>query len=452
MNSVARIMRFTAALVALGALTVGASGAAAPMRLSMQDAMRLALDSAPATQISQFEIDAAVATRREAIGALLPDVDLRLRRSTRTFNLEASGFPAPPGADEVIGPFDGYDARVRVQQPLLDLASWSRLREASHSADATRSDRERTLEEAAQGAALAYLKAARSSATRDARDSDLRLAEELLAAARDREAAGTVAGIEVTRAETRVTAARSARLNADHTWGRAQVALALSLGIDPSSHFELVDRLDATSIDAVDGPIDGPTSGAVERAHVARAELERDQATLRATEARITGIGREGLPALRLSADYGWDGIALDRMHATGQLALELTTPLFDGQRRNSRQQRERARLAAQESAERALRDRIAAEVRTATLDLASANEQAAVTEEQLRLADLEVTQARDRFENGISGNLEVIEAQSSRVQAQDARIDARFRVAVARIDLKRALGDLRADLEGSVR
>lgn len=448
MNSVARFTRFTTALgalSALGALAVGASGAAAPVRLSMQDAMRLALDSAPATQISQFEIDAAVATRREAIGALLPDVDLRLRRSTRTFNLEASGFPAPAGSDEVIGPFDGYDARVRLQQPLLDLASWSRLREASHSADATRSDRERTLEDAAQGAAVAYLRAARSSATRDARDSDLQLAEELLAAARDREAAGTVAGIEVTRAETRVTAARSARLSADHAWERAQVDLALALGVDPSSRFELADQLDGTAT--------GDSIGAsVERALVARAELERDEAKLRATEARIKGIGREGLPALRLSADYGWDGIALDRMHATGQLALELTTPLFDGQRRNSRQERERARLAAQESARRALRDRIAAEVRTSALDLASANEQAAVTEEQLRLAELEVTQARDRFENGISGNLEVIEAQSSRVQAQDARIDARFRVAVAQIDLKRALGDLRTDLEGSVR
>jgi len=437
---------------------VGGNAAAEPMRLSMQEAMRLALDSAPATQISQFEIDAAVATRREAIGAFLPAVDLTLRRSTRTFNLEASGFPAPPGSDEVIGPFDGYEARVRVQQPLLDLASWSRLREASHSADATRSDRERTLEEAAQSAALAYLRAARSSATRDARDSDLRLAEEFLSAARDREAAGTVAGIEVTRAETRVTAARSARLSAEHGWDRAQVTLALTLGIDPSSRFELADDLDVTDVTdateqtATGDAIDGAIGGAVERALVARAELERDEASLRATEARITGIGREGLPALRLSADYGWDGIALDRMHATGQLALELTTPLFDGQRRNSRQERERARLGALQSRQRALRDRIAAEVRSAALDLASANEQADVTEEQLRLAELEVAQARDRFENGISGNLEVIEAQSSRVQAQDARIDARFRVAVARVDLQRALGSLRADLEESVR
>jgi len=87
------------------------------------------------------------------------------------------------------------------------------------------------------------------------------------------------------------------------------------------------------------------------------------------------------------------------------------------------------------------LRWQIAAEVDAALLDLRSAQAQQAVAAEQLRLAEDELAQSRERFKAGVAGNIEVINAQTNLIRARDTDIDARFAGATARISLARAAG-----------
>src|SRR5438876_6114409 len=60
----------------------------------------------------------------------------------------------------------------------------------------------------------------------------------------------------------------------------------------------------------------------------------------------------------------------------------------------------------------RSLRRQIAAEVDAALLDLGSAAAQQLVAREELRLAESELSQARERFKAGVAGNIDVITAQ----------------------------------------
>jgi len=90
---------------------------------------------------------------------------------------------------------------------------------------------------------------------------------------------------------------------------------------------------------------------------------------------------------------------------------------------------------------ERDLRQQIAADVDAALLDLRSADAQQAVAAEQLRLAEDELSQSRQRFKAGVAGNIEVIDAQSNLIRARDGDIDARFAAASARVALARAAG-----------
>ena len=61
-----------------------------------------------------------------------------------------------------------------------------------------------------------------------------------------------------------------------------------------------------------------------------------------------------------------------------------------------------------------------------------------------MTLSDSELTQARRRFEAGFASNLEVTDAQTRLERARDNRIDALFSYNVARIDLGRAMGNVR--------
>jgi outer membrane protein TolC len=58
-----------------------------------------------------------------------------------------------------------------------------------------------------------------------------------------------------------------------------------------------------------------------------------------------------------------------------------------------------------------------------------------------LRRADAARPPAPARFAAGVAGNIEVINAQATLLQARDADIDARFGAAVARVALASAVG-----------
>jgi len=61
----------------------------------------------------------------------------------------------------------------------------------------------------------------------------------------------------------------------------------------------------------------------------------------------------------------------------------------------------------------------------------------------RLRLAELELSQAKERFVAGVAGSVETTNAQGGLVAARDGLIQARVNAAVARVSVRRALGVL---------
>jgi outer membrane protein len=58
-----------------------------------------------------------------------------------------------------------------------------------------------------------------------------------------------------------------------------------------------------------------------------------------------------------------------------------------------------------------------------------------------VKLAQEEVTQARDRFQAGVANNIEVISAQDALARANDNQISALYRYNQSRADLAHAIG-----------
>src|SRR5437762_1819142 len=126
---------------------------------------------------------------------------------------------------------------------------------------------------------------------------------------------------------------------------------------------------------------------------------------------------------------------------STRDLTLQVSVPILDGFRREARLAEQDAVVRESQVREADLRRQIAAEVDAALLDLGSARAQQAVAREQLRLAESELSQSRERFKAGVAGNIDVITAQAGLIRARDTEIDARFAAAAARISLARAAG-----------
>jgi outer membrane protein TolC len=420
---------------------------AAPLTLSLAEAVARAAGTAPAVQVAALKTNEATARRGQARAALLPTLSGTGFMMERTYDFKSLGitFPSIPGFPSfpnLIGPVDQVDARLRATQMLFDAATWVRVRSAGLAVGVSRAEQDGTTESAAQAAALAYVRVARSASVVAARAADLDLAAQLSALAEAQLKAGTAARIDVVRARTQEAAARGALLVAQNQTDRGSIDLARTLGLDPASAFALSDTL-ATSLggSTVPAEADAAVAMALER----RPELAAERARVRRARADQHAIQAERLPRFDVSADYGLSSDHWASSLATRTLSLSASVPLFDGLRREDRIAEQGAVAREAEVRARDLEQQIAAEVQGATLDLSSGLEQERVAMERLRLAEEELEQARERFTSGVAGNIEVINAQSSLLRARDAVIDARTAVASARIALARAAGVARS-------
>jgi outer membrane protein TolC len=416
--------------------------AAAPAALSLADAVARAAGTAPAVQVAALKTGEAVARRGQARAGLLPSLSGGASDVQRTYDFASTGFALPPGLGltfpALIGPVYQVDARLRGTQALFDAATWVRLRSAGLAVGVSRAEQDGTTESAAQSAALAYVRAARTASLVQARAADLDLAQQLGALADDQVKAGTAARIDVIRARTQEAAARGALLVAQNQADRASIDLARALGLDPAIRFALSDTL-AVSMGTSAAPVepDAAVGFALER----RPELAAERTRLARARTEKHAIQAERLPRLDVSADYGLSSDHWASALATRTVALSASVPLFDGLRREGRIAEQGGVAREAEVRARDLEQQIAADVQGAVLDVSSGLEQERVAMERLRLAEEELEQARERFTSGVAGNIEVINAQSSLLRARDAVIDARTAVTSARIALARAAG-----------
>jgi outer membrane protein TolC len=439
MNRTIAVLATLACALAL----VATAHAEAPLRLTLAQAVSLAAGQNPNVTMAQIRSEEAQARIGQSRAALLPSLTGQATMTDRTYNLYALGIslpvaPGQPPYPALQGPVYESEARLKLTQSIVDMASWKKLRSSQLGALGARADLGVTSEAAAQSAALAYLRAARADAVARARESDLALAKDLLSLAEAQLNAGTSPAIDVTRARTQVASSQGALLIARNQRDRSRVDLARALGLDPASQPELADTLGA-DLGASDAPRD--PNEAVTFALEHRDELRGEQARLQRAQADRSALAWERVPRLDASADWGRSGEHYGDGIGTYTYALALTLPLLDGFKRESKIAEQSAIVRESETRTKDVRDQVAADVRNAWLDWSSGTEQQTVASERLQLAAEEISQATERFTSGVAGNIEVINAQSSLVRARDADIDARFAVASARVAFARAAG-----------
>lgn len=446
---VARLM--LASLLATPALSArrAAAQSAAPMRLTLGGAARLAADHNAGVDVARARVGQADARVRQRRGALLPDLAAGVLQSERTVNSATFGFtfinPAtgqpmmnPDG--EIIGPVPTIDFRYRLNQPLVDLGKWQTWRAAQVSSSAEQANVDAQAEAAAAAAAAVYVRAARAEAQLAARRADSTLAADLVRIARDQLQAGVGIALDVTRAESQLASVRAQIIDARSERDRTLLELRRVTGVAPDATIELADSLAGMPIDvALPGE-----SAALDAATQTRPDIQALKAIETAQEAQIKAIRWERTPQLGLMVEQGVLGKHLDRLLPTYTWGVQLSVGLFDGFRREARAEEQTALARETQARIRDLRAQGSLDVKAARLDLTNATDQLDAVRERLRLAEQEVSQAQDRFRAGVAGNADVITALLSLNQARTLRNDALASYQTARVAMAKAMGEAR--------
>jgi outer membrane protein len=399
--------------------------------------------STAAAKARSSQADARVSQRRSEF---LPTLSSTAQFGTRSFNTASMGidFPSSPGspsaydpAGEVRGPVRSIDMRAQLSQRLIDVPAVLRWRAAGTDADAMAYRADAAADDAAERGATAYLRVLRAEAMISARQADSALAAELLDIARQQVTAGVGIALDVTRAQSRLADARARLIAMRGERDRSVLQLRHELAIADNAPLDINDSLAAPATNEPVAREDEIIRHAIEH----RADFK---AAVTASEAARTGAraaAAERLPAISLYADHGSNGKTTNRLLGTYSYGVQVSVPVFDGLRMESRTSEERARQREAEVQGIDMRRRVETDVRSALISVASAREEVLAAQARLTLAEQEVSQARERFRQGVSGNADVITASMTLNGARDLVIDALTSYHMARVSLASAQG-----------
>jgi len=420
-----------------------------PVRLSLGEAARLAARQSNGVLGAIERVTEAQARVRQSRAALLPSLNADAVQSGRTFNSVTFGItlPSAPGQPplfnpegQVLGPVNTLDLRGHVQADLLDPSAVARVRTAQTAVSAARADVSNQGDLAANQAAAAYIRVLRGNAQVNARLADSTLARDLLTITQSQLEAGVGVALDVTRAESQLAGVRAQLISARNERDRAQLDLRRALNLSLDTPIQLTDTLAATFSDNV--ALDEPTATA--RALRDRPDLRALDEQLRAARQNVTAIRAERLPSLSAFGDDGTIGKSgSSRLLPTYTYGVQLSVPIFDGFRREGRIQEQEAATRELDVRRRDLEQQASMDVRGALLDLASARDEVVASRERLRLAEQEVTQARERFRAGVAGNADVVNASFTLNAARSQYVDVLTALQQARVSIARAEGAL---------
>ena len=161
----------------------------------------------------------------------------------------------------------------------------------------------------------------------------------------------------------------------------------------------------------------------------------------KAAEEQRKAATAERLPTLNFNGDYGDIGVNVRHSHGTGDATGTLSVPLFKEFALRGEAQQAQAQLDTQQAQLSDKSAQVDADVRDALLDIASAQKQVEVARSSVDLANEALSEAQQRYANGVSDNLAVSQAEQSVAQANDQYVASLYRHNVAKLSLARALG-----------
>jgi len=410
------------------------------LRLTLEQAVALALKQNPMQQIAVLTAAESVQDKNITRSDLLPQANMRLADSANRVNLKAQfggeSFPGLPFPGH-LGPYQIFSVGPGLSSSILDLSLWKRYQASRSAVDASNANSLSTREQVILLVVSQYIGTLRAVANVEASKSRVELAQALYDQAADLQKEGVGTGIDTLRANVELQNEKQRLIEAENDREASLFGLSKLLNLDPRQKVELADSLSffETPQPEVEASVDTALAGRQEwKAILAEEKVVRYQM-------QASQFSR--LPALRFDGYWNQLGTSASNVIPTYQYQGSVNFPLFTSGRIHAEIAKASLEVQKLDQQKADLRNQIALDVKTSLLNLASGRSEVQVANLGVELAKEEVSQARDRFRAGVANNIEVISAQDSLARANDNQILALYRFNQARADFARAVGQM---------
>jgi outer membrane protein TolC len=415
-----------------------ASGTATSERLplSLPDAISRGMKTNLGALVANQDVRSAQAARGEALSRLLPNLTAGVYEESQQIDLAAFGFGNVPGFPQVVGPFGLTDARAALSQPILNFKSIYNTRAATVDRKAATLSSQDARDMVALVVTGLYLQAGTARSRIETGRAQVTAAQAVYDQAADFRKNGVVPAIEVLRAQVELQTQQQRLISYQSDAEKLKLRLARAIGLPDGQEFELTDTIPYSPVPSL------KLEDAIGRAYTSRMDYQSAEARVTAAELGRKAAEAGRMPTADFNGNYGDIGPAPDRSHGTYSATVSVSVPVFQGGRVRNEVMQADAELERRRAELADLRGRIAYEIRAAYLDLASAGEQTQVAKSTIALAEQQLTQSQDRFAAGVTGNLEVVQAQESVATANENYISSLYVYNAAKATLGRSIGN----------
>ncbi len=380
------------------------------------------------------------ADRLRALSALLPQISATGRQAYEDISYKEIGLNLPPipgvgSLPPTSGGFGYEDVRIGVTQSLFNKELRERYRAQKAAEQGSAFDIGDSRDVVVFAVGTAYVQVAASAARVEAAKAQLASAQELDRDTADRVTSEVSPEIESLRAQVERQSAEQRVTNATNQLEKDKLTLARITGLDINQQFNVSDAL-------ASHPLIGITAeSATEQALHSRSDLAAAEAAMQSAEATLRAEKAERLPVVSLSANYGAGGVSVGNFNQLYSISGNISVPVYTGGRIRADIEQAQADLARRQAEYADLKGRIAYDVRVAWLDLTASNSSVEVAVRNKTLSERALAQSRDRFANGVTNALEVVQADEAMAAANDNYIQSLYSFNVAMISLARATG-----------
>ncbi len=412
-------------------------GKASPtaLSISLEDAVARGLRQNLGGLLSSDAISGAQGERWRALSALLPNLTTETSFGVREIDLKANFGLDIPGVPHVIGPFGVFDTRGYLDQSVFNWESIERTRSSAAQVKSAKYSYKNARELIVVVVVSNYLLVIADQSQVESALSQRDTAKALFDQTTDQKKAGLAAAVDVLRSNVELQAREQRLIVARNNLAKQKLVLARAIGLPAGQTFDI-----ATEV-AYQPLTTSTLDDALQEAYNSRADYKSVTEQVRSAEMQKKAASAERYPTLSAVVDYGSIGTTAASNHGTVNATAELRLPIFQGGRVHGDNLVADSVLARTKQRLEDLRASIDQEVRNVLLDLQDTAQEVSVENNAVQLATQTLQQSRDRFASGVTDNIEVVQAQESLADANDAYIASLYRYNIAKISMARAIG-----------
>ena len=416
-------------------------------KLSLRDAIERGLNlNLGATNFNRT-VRQAQGQSEIARSALLPNVSGYLAESLQQANLAAEGLrihiPIPGFSfPTIVGPYNNIDLRGNVTQSVVDLTAWDNFRASSDEVHAAQFSARDARDAVVLAVCGEYLQIIATSERVASAHAQLDTATALFQQTQQKRAVGVAPQIDVDRSEVEQLTQQQRVISLETELAKQKIALARSIGLPPNDAYDLTDEVPFAAAPSLS------EDDAIHQALDRRADIKAAEAQVRAAQHALSAAHDERLPSLSINGNYGAIGTNPAQASATFSAAATLSIPIWQGGRTEGDIKTAQAALTQRQSELEDLKGQVESDVRNAFLDLEAATSQVKLAQRNLQVNKETLDLTRQRFDAGVTDNVEVVQAQESLTSADLDSINSIFAHNLAKLSLARAIASAADNLQ----